>query len=67
MKPTEQYINIKYRLKRQKMTYKQLGKEIGYSRIWVAQSMSNLKRGVAAPEYCLKAIEDFLKEREALS
>lgn len=64
MSPTEKYINIKYRLKKLKITYDQLSKEVGYSRIWISICMSNLKRGLVAPKHCLKAIEDFLEERE---
>lgn len=65
MSPTEQYRSIKRRLKEMGITYAQLSKEIGYSQIWVSVCMSNLKRGLVAPRHCLKAIEDFLKEREA--
>lgn len=64
MTPIEQYINIKYRLKKRKMTYDQLGKELGYSRIWISMCMSNLKRGMVAPEHVLKTINNYLDKGE---
>lgn len=60
MTPIELYISIKYRLKERKMTYDQLSREIGYSRIWISTCMSNLKRGMVAPTHVLKAISNYL-------